>query len=482
MDGILDKLRNLKEREEESDASVSSGGISAPSDDSDVSGDESSSDGSSIEKPLDEDRVVGRLRELQESEAKDPSKVDESVCSGGEFESTDSSESDSDGDSQSSDEEGDLPLDQEKVIGKLKNMREKEEGGEELSEGGVETDLIDMSDVEEEGGATDAAPATNVKSSTDVAATTCTTEKPLSKGQLKKKKNREKKEKLAAEAAAAAATGGGGNEEESDDDEDDDALVRAAMQWENDEKVRERDAHARAHTRTHLHLSHPVFLQEKEDLAAAAVAATPQVLSLYVTNLPYECVEEDVEGFFKGNGVVFTSVRLVYNKQDGGSFRGCAFVDVRAEEDFRKMLKLNGAMGPLKKRKVAIKPTKTTSELAVIVREREKKLAAAKQESKKTKDSLGLTGRGKKDTRGKKEWGDKKKEGGETKEEKKEGGGGENARPRGAGGSAQKETTSSSSSSSKKRGRDDGKKDDKPLSKKERAKKAAILAQKRRKI
>ena len=86
---------------------------------------------------------------------------------------------------------------------------------------------------------------------------------------LKKKKNRETQEKLAAEAAAAAATGGGGNEEESDDDEDDDALVRAAMQWENDEKVRERDAHARAHTRTHLHLSHPVFLQEKEDLAAA---------------------------------------------------------------------------------------------------------------------------------------------------------------------------------------------------------------------
>ena len=178
---------------------------------------------------------------------------------------------------------------------------------------------------------------------------------------------------------------------------------------------------------------------------------------------------------------------MVYNKNDGNSFRGVAFVDVKDEDSFGKALALHNEKGP-GGRKVQVRPTKTTAELADIVRKRESFLVNKKKEAKEMRDEMHGEGGGGGGDGGKsssKANKNKKRKLAREKKAAAEGGkgnGGDGKKEK----KEKKEKMETGKGEKKETGKGDKKeKGDKDseeykLNKKQRARKAAILASKRR--
>jgi len=178
--------------------------------------------------------------------------------------------------------------------------------------------------------------------------------KRLKKEAKKKEKEASKKRKKMEEEEDKDEEGA------ADSDDDDDETLKALQRWEAEKA-------------------------SKEDEMAKA-ASTKQAMSVYVSQISYDATESDVRDLFTSSSINVTSVRLVYNKNDGNSFRGVAFVDVKDEEDFGKALGMSGK--PLKGRNIKVMPTKSTAELAVIVKEREKRLGDIKREGRELRDEI----------------------------------------------------------------------------------------------
>lgn len=102
-----------------------------------------------------------------------------------------------------------------------------------------------------------------------------------------------------------------------------------------------------------------------------------KILSLHLTNLPFDTTEYDIRSFFEIKGCLLASVRLVYDRALGGgkAFRGVAFLDLvdKKSYDIAQALTRSVFQG----RKINIRPTRTKEELADIV-SRTKELVAEK--------------------------------------------------------------------------------------------------------
>jgi hypothetical protein len=142
--------------------------------------------------------------------------------------------------------------------------------------------------------------------------------------------------------------------DESSDDEDAD-LMAAAAAWAARDSSTEEKAVAKP--------------------APSAFADAPK--SLHITQLPFDATDFDIRGHFVTQGVVITSLRMVYDSGLGGrkQFRGVAFIDVLDEDSFQAALKLNKST--LLKRRINVRPTRSKTELANIV-ERTKELVTDK--------------------------------------------------------------------------------------------------------
>mmetsp|Transcript_20820 Transcript_20820/g.31355 ORF Transcript_20820/g.31355 Transcript_20820/m.31355 type:complete len:296 (+) Transcript_20820:98-985(+) len=102
-----------------------------------------------------------------------------------------------------------------------------------------------------------------------------------------------------------------------------------------------------------------------------------KILSLHLTNLPFDTTEYDIRSFFEIKGCLLASVRLVYDRAlDGGkAFRGVAFLDLVDKKSYEIAQALTRSV--FQGRKINIRPTKTKEELADIV-SRTRELVAEK--------------------------------------------------------------------------------------------------------
>ena len=351
-DGVWSKLKHLRELEETGTSDIDEVVFEAIYDSS------SSSSSGSVDKgdddhrsggPLKED-VFDRLRKMREEEGSD---VDEVVGDWG-------LDSDDDSGEEGGGEEG------EDKEGGAEDDDDDDAGADEANQGSqLRTDTEEKSDgdaLEVEGGA-DAAQRRKKKNKNE--------RRNARRKLAKKKKLEEGGERDGAGAcgsppkAYATNSSGGGDDDDNGDDEDSSAdsdgetsrLASLAQQWETSHRQTEDFLASSA--------SNPAL--------ASSTTAAPglnQQLSVYVSQLDYHATQADVEDFFSSAGVTPTSVRLVYDRNDGNSFKGVAFVDVPSAEQLARALALDKGEGP-NGRKVNVRPTKTGAELAGIVRRRE---------------------------------------------------------------------------------------------------------------
>lgn len=184
-------------------------------------------------------------------------------------------------------------------------------------------------------------------------------------------------------------------------------------QSEQDIKVRTSKikAHPKsnAHKRNSLHNNAkdtPVVVQRKRNIQQFPAQSSSTnhktydavKFSLYLSQLPYDSTEDDIANVFKleNETINVISIRLVYDKHSGSrKFRGVAFVDVSDETSYTSALSMNNK-AKIKKRVINIRPTKTHSELAEIVKKRENMLKLQKERNVSMRKDLGNNGSHKK--------------------------------------------------------------------------------------
>ncbi|GMH52236.1 hypothetical protein TrRE_jg6541 [Triparma retinervis] len=387
--------------------------------------------------------IFEKLKKLREDEATEGDDVDEvcfvmrndSDCEGSSSENEVGPEEGDEG-------EGSLsPFNESGVFAKLKKLKAEEEKGGESdvdeivyvmahesdSEGeGVEETGDDKKETEKE---TEKETDEDTKDADNEGETEEEEKKRAEKKAERKARKAEKiklkKEKKRAEREAKeAAKKASAKDDDGSESDDDDETLAALKQWDNSKSMAE------------------------EKIAETAT----QSLSVYVSQISYDATEDDVRKHFLDANCNVSSVRLVYNKRDGNSFRGVAFVDVSDKDSFDKALDLSNKEGP-KGRKIKVLPTKTEAELSNIVRERETRLFNMRREGKELRDEIRGNAKGSKKTR--RDKGEKRKRGGGDTDAK-----GKDGEP-------------------KKNSKKD-EEGDHTLTKKQRARKAAILAQRRR--
>lgn len=151
---------------------------------------------------------------------------------------------------------------------------------------------------------------------------------------------------------------------QSDESGSDDELLAAAANWAESSPAKTKESSKN----TKQYEPSPGIRQRRESS-----------WSLHLTQVSYDASDYDIRSYFSSQGCLVSSVRLVYDRDEGGKrkFRGVAFVDVADEGSFQRGLELHRTK--ILGRAINVRPTKSREELNNIVEATQAKVSALMQ-------------------------------------------------------------------------------------------------------